>query len=292
MSSALMATVGQLLRSGQRDDEYVSQLSQELNQLIQNWFGIRQWLVVRPHLPQLSQIIYYSVTTLSGLQTLGEEYVNIVQIDGNRLVVPKLLKRFTALMLQTYSPYLLSTENRRNYFYLSKRVTDIRYVSLNRSIGATDGSTNRLRSVYKVVGYLTLSQLLISFLVRFYSSQNSCGESSDDTFESSDCQTSVKTIEPEVTASDKCCLCLEKRRQTTATTCGHLFCWKCITEWLRLKTECPLCRQPLQTASVWRRDVRQRPPLVDTCSAGSASLNGFALRPSVRSVDNPYRHID
>ena len=40
-----------------------------------------------------------------------------------------------------------------------------------------------------------------------------------------------------------CTLCLEPMKDPSVTTCGHVFCWTCILDWIAEKPECPLCRQ-------------------------------------------------
>jgi peroxin-10 len=48
----------------------------------------------------------------------------------------------------------------------------------------------------------------------------------------------------------KCTLCLEELKDPSVTTCGHVFCWLCIADWINEKPECPLCRQGIMTQHV------------------------------------------
>ncbi|KAJ5291889.1 hypothetical protein N7478_001140 [Penicillium angulare] len=48
----------------------------------------------------------------------------------------------------------------------------------------------------------------------------------------------------------KCTLCLEMFKDPSVTTCGHVFCWVCVRDWVREKPECPLCRQDVPLSKV------------------------------------------
>jgi peroxin-10 len=60
-----------------------------------------------------------------------------------------------------------------------------------------------------------------------------------------------KNLKEEIISEDKelennfsiqCQLCLGNVPDTV-TPCGHLFCWTCLTEWLRTRNQCPICRE-------------------------------------------------
>ncbi len=48
----------------------------------------------------------------------------------------------------------------------------------------------------------------------------------------------------------KCTLCLEPFKDPSVTTCGHVFCWECVQDWVKEKAECPLCRQAIKPEKV------------------------------------------
>jgi peroxin-10 len=69
--------------------------------------------------------------------------------------------------------------------------------------------------------------------------------------ESGDSQASYSLISPNERTPRlppqrrKCSLCLGFLKTPTVTSCGHVFCWKCIGNWCATKEVCPLCRQPV-----------------------------------------------
>ena len=54
-------------------------------------------------------------------------------------------------------------------------------------------------------------------------------------------------------AGGRCVLCMGPRSKTSATECGHLFCWDCIVGWCLsagAAAECPLCRQRIEAQRI------------------------------------------
>lgn len=51
-----------------------------------------------------------------------------------------------------------------------------------------------------------------------------------------------------------CFICFEgiKRQEISSLSCGHLFCSKCIREWLNEKNSCPTCHQPARLIDLRR----------------------------------------
>jgi hypothetical protein len=59
-----------------------------------------------------------------------------------------------------------------------------------------------------------------------------------------------KIFRPSKTAPDQnCVICMtELLNCRRLSTCGHLFHYKCLFEWIQNKNDCPICRAPIDLA--------------------------------------------
>ncbi|MCJ1357332.1 MAG: peroxisome biogenesis factor 10 [Icmadophila ericetorum] len=157
-----------------------------------------------------------------------------------------------------------------SYYHIGKRLFGIRYIFTKRS------SPSDQRIGYEVLGMLVVLQLIMqSWLHVRGVVQKGAQFTNNDTISVSDIPHSgAKTHIANVTQTPlhldprydlteagplgwiqgmqqrKCTLCLEAMKDPSVTTCGHVFCWTCITDWIKEKPECPLCRQAIMSQHV------------------------------------------
>ncbi|KAE8554513.1 hypothetical protein EYB25_003052 [Talaromyces marneffei] len=338
------ATSPDIIRSHEKDAYIVSTLTNQSQSIIRSIKGARYAHGNADTIKNLTELLYFSLTTLIGNRTLGEEYCDVVQLETDTLQLPSIVRRsgyifssiiipwvlgrslpsirarfrarlersiarqrtraalkstllqtgnsstkkksqsmFNPLRIQEYilehldsltSPshvYALSLATfyfTGAYYHLSKRLWGLRYV-FTKQIGESEQ-----RVGYEVLGVLLVLQMTIQGIVhvrdtlqqpstqteKIADTQAASASKGDAPLSSVQNPISIPTLTAAMARYDlaenpqaiswipegqhqKCTLCLEPFKDPSVTTCGHVFCWTCIRDWVREKPECPLCRQ-------------------------------------------------
>lgn len=161
-----------------------------------------------------------------------------------------------------------------SYYHLSKRIWRLRYV-FTKTI-----EENEQRIGYEVLGVLLVLQIAVQGFLHARKLGKSMNEEDNQPADAAEARSEggalIGSIQNPVSvpllpasaprydlAEDpgavswiphgqqrKCTLCLEMFKDPSVTTCGHVFCWICVRDWVREKPECPLCRQDLLLSKV------------------------------------------
>jgi len=187
-----------------------------------------------------------SVCKLDGVGGGGRNLIDIPVSDS----IPAIVRANTREIRAWFVNHLPAIQSLLSFalnLHLALFYFQGRYYQFSRRLFGLTYKFNRnfleARPSYQILGLLLLIQLLVtgSKAVR-----EKLGNSQQAQQQDVNSQLSASDNTEEEISSFKCSLCLGERRNTAATSCGHLFCWSCITEWINSKPECPLCRTPVQ----------------------------------------------
>lgn len=103
----------EVIYGSQKDEQYRSHFRNSLGGFFRDLTGTQSWIRRKEELELFADIVYFGLTTLSGYQTLGEEYCSLIQVDKTRQNIPTTWQRGSMVLSHVVVPYLCKKFLRR-----------------------------------------------------------------------------------------------------------------------------------------------------------------------------------
>ena len=278
------ASPSQICRAAQKDHACQQNIYLELSELIKATCGVPFLLRRQQELHILCKFAYLSVTTLTGYQTLGEEYCSLLLSSPPSGAPPKFFRTLLFIIIECLAPYFF--DRIRNLFsrlapidaVISLNVSPAicslaKVISSNRSLpivlfyleGTYYHLSKRimkmrylwihnksqtlppsLSTAFTAISFLYLFQIVVRTISLFHSDYNDLLKQLKDSRSHSNSKVLPVTTSPGTT----CSLCLDCISSPALAPCGHLFCWDCIHHASSSKGECPCCKLPFYPSRI------------------------------------------
>ncbi|KAF8292217.1 putative peroxisome assembly protein [Trypanosoma cruzi] len=274
------ATAPYILRSLYKDEHIIdNHVTRPLTGLVTALFGAHWTNRYDSHLSNLAKGLYVALSLLRG-QTLGEEFCDLLPVTRGiptrmmgitrKLLLalllalePVALFQFAVRVFPAVPPHDVIANVRKftlmllflfeTYGTLVHRLLGVRHLSLlpSQKLQNDDGAPY----TYFGLGILVLLELIVRLWRymerrRLALQQGSHYDVPKD--EESQEHEDSDADDNQNAAAGKCMLCLSNRKQPTATSCGHIFCWRCLLDWIKSNSHgaiCPFCRRQITVQS-------------------------------------------
>ena len=236
----------QRLTIAEKDEHYYNDwIGDGLQELAQRILGIRRWIRFRSAITVLSRFGYFAVTTLSNIPTPGEEFCEALPSNSdfmrhllmvalnNELQLPSEIPKSYSNLVKNV--HLITFFLFGDFYELAKRASNFFYTTTD----TTSYQSKRMNVLYRIIGCVSLVQLIVNISKQSQNTQEPKVLEVDDRIKNI---SHASVVDPALI----CHLCSERKTEPTSTLCGHIFCWKCIHQWLKERSECPICRTPTE----------------------------------------------
>ncbi|EDW50066.1 peroxisome biogenesis factor 10 [Drosophila sechellia] len=153
----------EIVRSVQKDARYTNELAEDLSDVLR-LTGPRNWIKYNQMCRLLAELSYHGFASANNLQTLGEEYTGIIQVDGNYKQIPSRLLQLIAIVLEFGGDSLFQRLMQKLDTYVSNN-EEIRpkvKPQLKKIIQKLRQSPSYVKALHKSLFYLDASKYQLS----------------------------------------------------------------------------------------------------------------------------------